>query len=74
MKLFGVMMIAFLSASAAQVETYRLIQATGNSEREAARGLSKQECEEKKRELKAISVAIGAGGSVTCLPESFFKS
>ncbi|PDS67966.1 hypothetical protein [Rhizobium phaseoli] len=74
MKLFGIVTIVFLSASAAQAETYRLIQATGNAEREAARGLSKQECEERKRELKAITAAIGAGGSVTCLPESFFKS
>ncbi|MBB3523079.1 hypothetical protein [Rhizobium sp. BK456] len=74
MRLFVLVAIAFLSASAAQVETYRLIQATGNTEREAARGLSKQDCEEKKRELMAITVAIGAAGSVTCLPESFFKS
>jgi len=50
------------------------IQATGNTERAAARGLSKRECEVRKRELKAVAEALGTSneggriGSITCLP------
>jgi hypothetical protein len=60
-------------------ETYRLVQAIGNSEKVHAKGLSKAECETKKRELKAVAEAIGTYnektgfGSITCLPDSFFK-
>ncbi len=60
-------------------ETYRLIQAIGNSEHESARGLSKAECEARKSDLKKVATALGTYdentglGSITCLPESSFK-
>ncbi|WP_119939140.1 hypothetical protein [Neorhizobium sp. NCHU2750] len=60
-------------------ETYRLIHAIGNTEQETARGLSKADCDIRKKELIAVSEALGvhnekAGyGSVTCLPESYFQ-
>jgi hypothetical protein len=62
----------------ARAETYRLIHAIGNAEHEAARSLSKSECEAQKKELKAIATALGTYneqtgyGSITCLPEAFF--
>lgn len=62
----------------AQAETYRLIHAIGNDETEAARGLSKRECEIRRDELKAVGEILGTydarsgHGSITCLPESFF--
>lgn len=67
-----------LVTTAAHAETYRLIQAIQNTEREAARGLSKAECESRKAELKVIAEKLGTysealgKGSITCLPESFF--
>lgn len=60
-------------------ETYRLIQAIGNTERESARGLTKGECERRRDELKAVATGVGTydeatgHGSITCLPESFFS-
>jgi len=84
----GTLKIALISAAFAGVgcntdvmasETYRLVQAIGNSEKVHAKGLSKAECEAKKRELKAVAEAIGTYnektgfGSITCLPDSFFK-
>ncbi len=62
--------IYLLDISAAQAETYRLIQALGNTEHESARGLSKPECEEKKRELNAIGEALGTSGSIKATPFS----
>ncbi len=68
--------IAVLTASGAHADTYRLIHALGNSEREVARGLSKGECTVRKRELIATTEALGMHneklgiGSITCLPES----
>lgn len=62
----------------AKTETYRLIQAVGTSENEAARGLSKTECERRKQDLKVVSTSLGTYnertgyGSITCLPESSF--
>ncbi len=67
-----------VSTGSSKPETYRLIQALGNSEKEAARGLSKAECEDRKKELKAVGSALGTYneaigyGSITCLPESTF--
>lgn len=55
-------------------ETYRLIHAVGNAEQVSAIGLSKDECEARKKELLAVSLALGTGGSVTCLPESLFSN
>ncbi len=66
------------SQSAKKTETYRLIHALGNSENEAARGLSKTECERRKQDLKVVSTSLGTYneatgyGSITCLPESSF--
>ena len=63
----------------ANAETYRLVHAIGNTEHEAARDLSKAECETKKAELKAAAEALGTYnertgyGSITCLPESLFE-
>ncbi len=65
-------------ASSAQAETYRLIHAIGNSEKVIAKGLTKQACEEMKRDRVAIAEALGIHseklgiGSITCLPESLF--
>lgn len=61
-------------------ETYRLVQAIGNAEKVHAKGLSRAECEARKRELKAVAEGIGTYnektgfGSITCLPDSLFKS
>ena len=61
-----------------KTETYRLIQALGNNENEAARGLSETECERRKQDLKLVSTSLGTyneatgHGSITCLPESSF--
>ncbi|MBX3504458.1 MAG: hypothetical protein KF895_03190 [Parvibaculum sp.] len=69
----------FLAVPAAATETYRLIHAIGNDEKEIARGLSKPECEARKREYKTVADALGAYdeaagyGSITCLPESLFR-
>ncbi|AOF91847.1 hypothetical protein [Sinorhizobium sp. RAC02] len=62
----------------ASSETYRLVQALGNTERVSAKGLSKRECESRKRELKEVATALGTFdeqtgyGSITCLPDSLF--
>jgi hypothetical protein len=63
-------------SEAAAAETYSLVHAIGNHERVSAKGLSKADCEVRKKELKAIAEALGsynekAGkGSITCLPDS----
>ncbi|MGB5093235.1 MAG: hypothetical protein WBN97_07995 [Parvibaculum sp.] len=68
-------LLTFASAD----ETYRLILANGNVEKEIARGLSKYECEVRKKELKAVAESLGTYnealgiGSITCLPESLFE-
>jgi len=59
-------------------ETYRLMHTIGNDESEVARGLSKAECDARKRERIDVSEALGIHnerlgvGSIACLPESFF--
>lgn len=75
-----ILVLGFLTApTTAFAETYRLVHAIGNSERISAKGLSKAECEAKKRELKSVASAIGTYnerlgiGSITCLSESLFK-
>lgn len=55
-----------------QSESYRLVQASGNTERIVARGLTRWECEARKKDLQAVSDVFGPG-SVTCLPESVFN-
>lgn len=68
-----------LAASAAHAETYRLVQAVGTTEKVVAKGLSKPECETRKKELKTTAEALGTYnerlgiGSITCLPESLFN-
>lgn len=60
-------------------ETYRLVHAIGNTEKVSAKGLSKDECDARKRELKAISEKIGTYnertgyGSITCIAESIMR-
>ncbi|MDJ1463329.1 hypothetical protein [Nitratireductor sp. GZWM139] len=67
-----------VTTNAAHADTYRLIHALGNAEKEIARGLKKDECEAMKRDRKRISNALGIHnetlglGSITCLPESIF--
>lgn len=58
----------------AKKETYRLVHAIGNTERVNATGLSKSECEMRRDGAKIVAVSIGAGGSITCLPESLFSN
>lgn len=55
-------------------ETYRLVHAIGDTERINAVGLSKSECEMRRDDAKIVAVSIGAGGSITCLPESLFRN
>lgn len=54
-------------------ETYRLVHAIGNSEKILAENMSERDCRKEKAERIKIVAALGAGGSVTCLPESLFK-
>lgn len=73
MKVIIALTCALLAAPAfAEDETYRLIHAVENTERESARGLSKSECERRRDELKEVTKQLGVGGSVTCLPEWVF--
>ena len=64
----------------APAETYSLVHAIGNDETIVANGLSKRECEAKKRDHIAISEALGIHseklgiGSITCLPDSIFAN
>lgn len=61
-----------------QAETYRLVHALGNTEREVSRGLSRSECQVRRDELKATATALGTYneatgyGSITCQPESTY--
>lgn len=65
-------------AATASTESYRLVHAIGNDETVVARGLSKSECQRRKRDNIAVAEALGIHserlgvGSITCLPESFF--
>lgn len=61
-------------SSKKNAETYRLVHAIGNTERINAVGLSKSECEMRRDDAKIIAVSIGAGGSITCLPENLFRN
>lgn len=77
-KLVAATALMMLSAKGAHAETYRLIHALGNSEKEIARDLTKRDCEARKREHIAVSEKLGTynaktgSGSITCLPSSFF--
>lgn len=79
MRKMAIAVCAMLLASTAQAETYRLVHALGNSEKEVARGLSKAKCTERKRELIKTAESLGIHserlgiGSITCLPESLFE-
>lgn len=53
-------------------ETYRLVHAIGNTERINAHGLTKRDCEARKRDTLAVALALGTGGSITCLPDNLF--
>lgn len=70
---------ALTATSDVSAETYRLIHAIGNSEKELGRDLTKSECERRKSEAKKIGEALGTynekrgHGSITCLPESIFR-
>ncbi len=71
--------VGVLAASAAQAETYRLVHAIGDAEKVVAKGLSKPDCETRKRELKNVATALGTYnerlgiGSISCLPDSLFN-
>lgn len=64
---------------AAEAETYRLVHAIGNEETIVAKGLTKRECEIRKKDNIAVAEALGIHserlgiGSITCLPESLFS-
>lgn len=79
MKKLAIAGLALMTATgAAHAETYRLVHAIGNSETVLAKGLSKGECERRKKDRKVIAEALGIHserlgiGSITCLPDSFF--
>ncbi len=78
-RITAVMAVALLLTPAAHAETYRLIHAMGNAEYEVARDLSKDRCEDQKKELKVTAEKLGSYserlgiGSITCLPESIFE-
>ena len=67
-----------MMTSAALAESYRLVHAIGNDEQMVATDLSSSECEDRKREYKAVAEHLGTYnervgyGSITCLPESLF--
>ena len=61
------------STARAPDETYRLVHAIGNSETINARGLTRSECDARKKESATVAETVGVGGSITCLPESLFK-
>ena len=71
---FGIGALALFDAQGQSAqkptETYRLVHAIGNAERVNATGLSKAACETRRVDLRRTAVLIGAGGSVTCLPDS----
>lgn len=73
MKILIIASSAILLVAAAKAETYRLIHAIGNTEKVSAKGLTKAECEKRKKDLKIVADTTGAGGSVTCLPDSLFN-
>ena len=54
-------------------ETYRLVHAIGNTERILEKGMWLAACRARRDEHKIIVAALGAGGSVTCLPDSAFN-
>ena len=75
----GIAVAAGLTIStSALAETYRLVHAIGDTEKVTAKGLTKEECEARKKELKAVATALGTYnestgyGSITCLPDSLF--
>lgn len=76
---FVFVLVFLATASAANAETYRLVHAIENTEKVAAKGLSKAECEVRKRDLIGVAEALGIHseqlgiGSITCLPESVFE-
>lgn len=59
---------------AAEAESYRLVHAVGNNETVMAKGLTKSECEARKKDNTTVAAALGAGGSITCLPETLFNN
>ena len=75
---FAAYMIWTAEPQGQSAETYRLIHAIGNTEREVARGLSRSDCQIQRDELKATATALGTYneatgyGSITCRPESTF--
>lgn len=72
MRVIAVAVLFAMGSSAAYAETYRLVHAVGNDEQVVAKDLSKSDCERQRDEYKIVAAALGTGGSVTCLPESFF--
>lgn len=68
-----------IATGVAHAETYRLVHAIGNEETVVAKGLSKSECERRKKDNIAVAEALGIHserlgiGSITCLPESIFE-
>lgn len=80
--LAGIIGVAAFSANLpgkADPETFRLVHAIENDETIIARGLSKPECERRKKDHKVVAEALGIYnerlgiGSITCLPESLFN-
>lgn len=73
----GIVAVAYWSAepdpralvSAVPTPTYRLVHAVGNTESIVRTGLQLPECRAFRDERKNVATLIGAGGSVTCLPE-----
>lgn len=61
-------------------EAYRLVHAIGNDETIVAEGLSKHDCEARKKDNIAVAETLGIHserlgiGSITCLPESLFRN
>ncbi|WMT90158.1 hypothetical protein [Pelagibacterium sp. H642] len=79
MRAFAVFAVILTMTTPAFAETYRLIHAIGNDENVVASGLEKDECEQRKSDLKEVATALGTYnertgyGSITCLPDSFFE-
>lgn len=72
--------LSLFSITASHAETFRLIHSIGTDENVVAKGLTKEECDGRKQELKVVAEALGTynertgHGSIVCLSDSFFEN
>ncbi|WP_376704471.1 hypothetical protein RQ479_06245 [Mesorhizobium sp. ISC25] len=57
----------------ATTEAFRLVRAIGNDEYVIGKGMSLNDCRNRKSDYVAVNeIVTGLGGSVTCQPESYY--